>query len=294
MTLRLRRGPSSQLPSTSQIGEPLFTTDTGKLYIRRGDGTLMEIGPGTTGALGDGDRGDITLTQSGTVWTIDAGAVNTTKLGGDITPAGKALLDDASTTAQRATLGLGTAATANTGDFAAAAHGHGFSAITGQIALASQLPTPTAPGTANWTLRYNAAAGWQIVQEGGSSSSGTLTTKQSWWLSTQFLDGNQSGTLVDASLLHAYQTADVADPDVAVTRTWSNGGDAIRYAYFGHRFIGSATDPGWTPTFTVPGDTFTSTWTDCGTRVVGTNGSFRIWRASSQWPTNYSYPYIVS
>jgi hypothetical protein len=62
------------------------------------------------GRTGDGDKGDIVVTGSGTNWTIDAGVITTTKLGGDITTAGKALLDDATAAAQRTTLGLGTAA----------------------------------------------------------------------------------------------------------------------------------------------------------------------------------------
>lgn len=52
--------------------------------------------------------------------TIDAaqfadGSIGTVKLGVDITAAGKSLLDDANAGAQRTTLGLGTAATADTG-----------------------------------------------------------------------------------------------------------------------------------------------------------------------------------
>lgn len=57
--------------------------------------------------VGDGLRGDISITASGSLWEIAPGAVGLPELGGSITAAGKALLDDATASDQRVTLGLG-------------------------------------------------------------------------------------------------------------------------------------------------------------------------------------------
>ena len=79
-TIRLKRASGSD-PSASDLvtGELAVRTDTAKLFTKKDDNSVAEIGAGLT----DGDKGDITVSSSGSVFTIDNDAVTNAKIADD-------------------------------------------------------------------------------------------------------------------------------------------------------------------------------------------------------------------
>ena len=118
--IKLKRGSGSD-PSASDlvVGEIAIRTDTGKLFTKKDDNSVAEI---SGGGIDDGDKGDITVSSSGSVFTIDNDAVTYAKiqnvsatdrlLGRDSSGAG--IIEEIAPSAVRTMLGLAASATTDT------------------------------------------------------------------------------------------------------------------------------------------------------------------------------------
>ena len=118
-TIKFKRGSGSD-PGTSDlsVGEIAIRTDTAKLFTKNDAGSVVSV----SGGVEDGDKGDITVSSSGSVFTIDNDAVTYAKiqnvsatdrlLGRDSSGAG--IIEEIAPSAVRTMLGLAASATTDT------------------------------------------------------------------------------------------------------------------------------------------------------------------------------------
>lgn len=134
--------------------------------------------------------GDVTASQNSNSTTIANGVVSTAKLGGDITTAGKALLDDADAAAQRTTLGLGTLAT-QSGTFSGTSSGTNTGDQT--ITLTGDV-TGSGTGSFAATIANDAVSNAKLANVATSTIKGRVTAGTG---DPEDLTGTQATTLLD-------------------------------------------------------------------------------------------------
>ena len=90
--IRLKRGSGSD-PSASDLvtGEIAVRTDNGKLFTKKDDGSVAEI---SGGGIDDGDKGDITVSNSGATFTIDSGVIDNANVASNAAIAGSKISPD--------------------------------------------------------------------------------------------------------------------------------------------------------------------------------------------------------
>jgi hypothetical protein len=90
--IRFKRASGSD-PTASDLvlGEPAVRTDTGELFFKKDNGSVAKV---SGGGISDGDKGDISVSNSGATFTIDSGVIDNANIASNAAIAGSKISPD--------------------------------------------------------------------------------------------------------------------------------------------------------------------------------------------------------
>ncbi len=221
--IQLRRGTASQWTSANPIlaeGEMGVELDTGKWKFGNGTSTWSILSYGSGAALLDADKGDITVSGTGTVWTIDTGAVSYAKMQAASTTSRVLGASSTSTTIQELTLGTGLSLSGTT------------LSATGATVADADYGNITVSGTGTvWTIDNGVVT--YAKMQAASTSSKILGSSSTSTTIAELTIG--SGLSLSGTTLTATGTAvtDGDKGDITVSNTgttWTIDANAVTYA----------------------------------------------------------------
>jgi len=275
MAIQFRRGAEADLPDPTDVlvGEPLFTVDTGKLYVKRDDGSLTEITGGASSI-------DLSALTAGDVVKVNSAKDGFVKATAPTDYISQAQLDALATVASTGV----------------------YTDLTGLPTIPSTindiLPDPSQPNvtaTVAWSV---ANQQWEVSQD--TSIAGFEFRGFVYPTGVAPAGGfvSSSVTVVssfvnDADSVFPF-TAPNYNPKIEVTFTHNEVAD--QWMYFAYRWDGGGAAPSWTPLFYKQGG-FSTTGTSQGSHTLDLGDGSKTYQVyqlgSVQIPTGYSDPYLV-
>jgi len=275
MAIQFRRGAEADLPDPTDVlvGEPLFTVDTGKLYVKRDDGSLTEITGGASSI-------DLSALTAGDVVKVNSAKDGFVKATAPTDYISQAQLDALATVASTGV----------------------YTDLTGLPTIPSTindiLPDPSQPNvtaTVAWSV---ANQQWEVSQD--TSIAGFEFRGFVYPTGVAPAGGfvSSSVTVVssfvnDADSVFPF-TAPNYNPKIEVTFTHNEVAD--QWMYFAYRWDGGGAAPSWTPLFYKQGG-FSTPGTSQGSHTLDLGDGSKTYQVyqlgSVQIPTGYSDPYLV-
>ena len=219
--------------------------------------TLTVAASSGSGGVADGDKGDITISGSGTVWTVDNGAITYAKLqnvsatdkilGRSTAGAGvveeitctsqaRQLLDDTSFSAMRTTLQLGALATTGAADLASQVTGRlPYTNLTQAVAASRLLGRGSASGAGDWQ-DISLGTGLSMVGTTLSATGGSTLADGDYGDITVSSSGTAMS--IDNNVVTYAKMQDASAGNVVLARSSTSSGDYGEVALNASQLLG--------------------------------------------------------